>query len=700
MISTALLLVTVFALPADSSTAAEITTGSLVSEMIDMALLADFPDPSFKTVQYSSYDRRSTMPGGPGWFQNSDGFGGEEIPGFEEVLREPDEDGVGEYLICDVAGPGAVVRVWTAAIGGTMRMYLDGAAEPVYDGTADDFLRRPYNVFAREFSIDEEVFDESFNQQNAAYCPFPFAKRCRIEWTGKLKEIHFYEVQVRLYEKDAKVRTFRKEDLKTYDAEIARVAAVLKRLGKAWKYATPAEEARDLLATVPAGEARELLKLEGGPGAIEKLTLKLRASDLDLALRQTILHVHCDGWYWGQIESPIGDFFGAAPGINPYDSVPLTVEQGGKMTCRYVMPYRESLVISIENRGAQQVTVSGGALPMAWDWDEERSMHLRARWRVDQPITGDPKRVKDLPFLVAFGQGRYVGTASFLFNPNDVPTPYGSWWGEGDEKIFVDDDVRPSTFGTGSEDYYNYAWSIPDIFFWGYCGQPRNDGPGNRGFVTNFRWHVLDSLPFSERIAFYMELYTHMRTPGMSYARMAWHYARPGTVDDHLAISDADLLLPELELGWVPEAGWGARNSVFHEPEALVSFAHWDDIEQREGGLYSAGELFVWDVHATGQKLIFLVPIEEAGEYSIDVCTARTGASGSFDMFLTYPGEDGEPVRKELARADLYDPGRTILRRVSTPAQQLPAGQHELELIARTPRHGEIGIDFIWVQKK
>ena len=51
----------------------------------------------------------------------------------------------------------------------------------------------------------------------------------------------------------------------------------------------------------------------------------------------------------------------------------------------------------------------------------------------------------------------------------------------------------PRIFGTGSEDYFNYAWSSPDIFLFPYCGQPRNDGPGNRGFVTNNRWHIIDS---------------------------------------------------------------------------------------------------------------------------------------------------------------------------------------------------------------
>ena len=53
-----------------------VTTGSLYEEMIDMVWLTKYPEPAYRTIQYSSYDRRSVLPGGPGWFANSDGFGG------------------------------------------------------------------------------------------------------------------------------------------------------------------------------------------------------------------------------------------------------------------------------------------------------------------------------------------------------------------------------------------------------------------------------------------------------------------------------------------------------------------------------------------------------------------------------------------------------------------------------------------------
>jgi len=69
--------------------AAPVTTGSLMRGMVDSERLSRFPDPNYRTIQFSSFDHRSRLPGGPDWYANSDGFGGEPIPNFEGVLREP-----------------------------------------------------------------------------------------------------------------------------------------------------------------------------------------------------------------------------------------------------------------------------------------------------------------------------------------------------------------------------------------------------------------------------------------------------------------------------------------------------------------------------------------------------------------------------------------------------------------------------------
>ena len=54
--------------------------------------------------------------------------------------------------------------------------------------------------------------------------------------------------------------------------------------------------------------------------------------------------------------------------------------------------------------------------------------------------------------------------------------PGAAWWGEGDEKIYVDGEAFPSLFGTGTEDYFGYAWSTTETFAHAYHAQTRAPG--------------------------------------------------------------------------------------------------------------------------------------------------------------------------------------------------------------------------------
>jgi hypothetical protein len=414
-------------------------------------------------------------------------------------------------------------------------------------------------------------------------------------------------------------------------------------------------------------------------------------------LRQTVLHIVCDGFPRGQVLSPVGDFFGAAPGVNPYRSLPFSVGEDGSMTCRFVMPFEKSLVLTLENRGGQTVRAAGAVVPKDLAWTE-RTLHFRARWRVDHDLVASGDEVQDLPFLLARGRGVYVGTTSILLNPATVPTPWGNWWGEGDEKVFVDDDAVPSIFGTGSEDYYNYSWSAPDIFFFPYCGQPRNDGPGNRGFVTNYRWHVLDAIPFTSSIGFLMELSSHERTPGLSYARTGYYYARPGTIDDIEALQPSDLRRLELPDGWEPAARFGAANAVFYPAEEILSGRQ--DTVLRSGRLWAGGRLLVWTPKKPGDRKELKIRVDPAGRTQIHITAALTPGSGRFAAWL-----DGAPAGGTAGPGtiDLHDPFRTLLRTFSLEPVELAAGEHTLTLEYKGSEAGvarpEIGLDFVWIQK-
>ena len=673
----------------------QVTIGTLFEQMIDLDGLARFPDPAYRSVQFSSFDRRSRVPGGPDWFANADGFGGEPVPNFEAVLRSPDGDGPGEYLMADVPGPGAVVRLWTAAIAGRLRVFVDDMDRPLYDGEAEPFFRRPYDAFPEMRAVDAERFRITVYERDASYAPIPFAKRLRVVWIGKLDEIHFYHIGIRRYPRGTVVSSFRPDDITRFKDTIDRVTSVL--ADPASRPASPAAKPpRAFEVELLPGEKRNVLTLEG-PGAMESFRLRLQAGDLDAGLRQTVLHIVCDGFPRGQVLSPVGDFFGAAPGVNPYRSLPFSVEEDGSMTCRFVMPFEKSLALMLENRGEQTVRAAGEAVPKDFAWNEG-TLHFRARWRVDHDLIASGDDVQDLPFLLARGRGVYVGTTSILLNPATVPTSWGNWWGEGDEKVFVDDDAVPSIFGTGSEDYYNYSWSAPDIFFFPYCGQPRNDGPGNRGFVANYRWHVLDAIPFTSSIGFSMELSSHERTPGLSYARTGYYYARPGTIDDVEALQPSDLRRLQLPDGWEPAARFGAANSVFYPAEDILSGR--EDTLLRPGRLWAGGRLLVWTPEKPGDRKKLRIRVDAAGRTQIHITAALTPGSGRFAAWL-----DGVPAggTAKPETIDLHDPFRTLLRTFSLEPVDLAAGDHTLILEYRGSDAGvtrpEIGLDFVWVQK-
>ncbi|KPK80976.1 MAG: hypothetical protein AMS27_15905, partial [Bacteroides sp. SM23_62_1] len=529
----------------------------------------------------------------------------------------------------------------------------------------------------------------------ASYTPIPFAEGARIIWTGNLKEIHFYQIQVRLYPKSTTVVSFTPSDIADYADKINHVTQVLENPDH--HFNTAYETSEKIFETkLAAGEQKEVIRIDG-PGLITQFTLKIEAENIEYALTQTLFRFFFDDLPNACIESPAADFFGASPGINPYISLPFTVKPDGTMVCRFVMPFEKSAMIQFENYGNQEISLNGLVQSAIYNWNEQ-SMHFTARWRVNHNLTASPENVIDLPFLIAFGNGLYVGTTSFLLNPCPVPTPWGNWWGEGDEKVFIDNNVKPSIFGTGSEDFYNYSWSSPDIFFFPYCGQPRNDGPGNRGFVANYRWHIPDAIPYQENIRFYMELFSHLPTPGLTYARLSYYYTKPGASDDHIPVTGEDLRILELPANWQPVASHGSHNSVFYEAEDIVEDSA--DTGLTDGNIWAGSHLLVWFPKQQGDQKNFTIPVENTGEYRVYITAAHTPASGKIIVSLNNQPAD---LHQQTEVINLHVPDRILSRNYLLTRTTLKEGNHILTLkydgCEEHITNPEIGLDFIWIQK-
>lgn len=141
--------------------------------------------------------------------------------------------------------------------------------------------------------------------------------------------------------------------------------------------------------------------------------------------------------------------------------------------------------------------------------------------------------------LFFFRSGRRPAAKSWLLGLGmfclaaDSEAQSGPWWGEGDEKFFVDGEKMPSWFGTGSEDYFGFAWGAPGYFSRPYHSQllapPGNlYAPGNRALN---RFQTTDHVPFHSAFDGCIEKWNYPNENMTRYAAMPYWYLAPGGAD-------------------------------------------------------------------------------------------------------------------------------------------------------------------------
>jgi hypothetical protein len=488
---------------------AEIGFKQLLEELVDLSSLAKFPEPPYVAKLASSFDRRSLSRQDPeAWFANED-WASAERPHF---VRVDARNGLREYVLLDVEGPGALVRLWTATPTGTLRIFLDHQQRPSIEADmgsllgGKDLIPRPFaHVAARGYS---------------AYFPIPFRKACRVTvddivssdpfGPGPLEKF-YYQINYRLYASEAasRIRTFHPNDIARATSTLAAVGKVLEHPASA--YASSSNPAQVPLV-VTGDEAQATVTRPGG-GAIRQLSLRIRDTT-EAALRRATITLTIDGEV--TVQAPLGDFFGTGPGLSAYESLPFSLAQNGACVCRWPMPFQKSATLLIK----QSPGIEGelGVDPTPWT---ERSLYFHATWRPE--LVAATRPLRDLRMSNLRGSGLYVGTMFNLTNPAGA-----RWWGEGDEKMRVDGEGFPSIFGTGTEDYFGYAWSTAERFSHALHAQTRAGVGGFDGPFSMNRFHTLDAVPFSKAFEFDLELW-HWEDTRVTWSAMVYYYARPGT---------------------------------------------------------------------------------------------------------------------------------------------------------------------------
>jgi len=336
-----------------------------------------------------------------------------------------------------------------------------------------------------------------------------------------------------------------------------------------------------------------------------------------LAMHNVLRNLRVLGTFDGElcIDAPLGDLMGSPIGLTPVTTLPAVV--GGQiMVLNLPMPCRESVKIELVNNGGATVSTSLSVESAPYKWTE-RSMHFKAQWKC---FKGNSRPMIDLDFLHAEGQGVFVGCNASISNPVQA------WWGEGDEKMYVDGETFPSTFGTGTEDYFGYGWCDRTLFNHPYHYQSRCDGPGNKGHTSVGRWQILDRIPFTKSFRFDMELW-HWAETDLLYGRTAFWYAKPGGSGPR---SDDATKFP------IPLIDSGVKQvkGVIEGENMKVLACTGGTTELQSFENLSNGKQLWWRDGAANHELRLAVPVPAKGRYRVygRFCTA--GDYGIHDIWF------------------------------------------------------------------
>ncbi|MGO8750933.1 MAG: glycoside hydrolase family 172 protein [Thermoguttaceae bacterium] len=267
---------------------------------------------------------------------------------------------------------------------------------------------------------------------------------------------------------------------------------------------------------IAPGARLDLGRIEGS-GRITHVWFTIAGKSSD-HLRELVLRMYWDGADKPAVECPLGDFFGLGFGrYVEYKSAPIAIGGVNALNCYWPMPFAKGAYLTLTNEGREPVPscyfnidyrlddqrareVRGGPGQIEFNRPAREVRYFHTQYRQAFPV---PKG-KDYLILETAGSGHHVGTFLSVMANSD------GWWGEGNDKFYVDGAVKPTIEGTGSEDYFCGAWDFQHAFSNPFNGVPLYDNPQKggekRGILnTCYRWHIQDPVPFTKSLRFTIE---------------------------------------------------------------------------------------------------------------------------------------------------------------------------------------------------
>ena len=517
----------------------ELSYRDLTQRLYNLEYLATLPAREERSGAFSSYDRRSRYDDETeqyqDWAANSDGSGylykeGESIVVFEKE------------------GPGVIWRVWSALPeSGHIRIFIDYQREPVVNIPFRDFFEQ-FNKDIPPMNFPELV--PTLSRGRNRFIPIPFNQHCKVVFDSGWGR--YYHFTYTTFPTETILPQF--DGVFDREACIALAEADRHLSQRGWQFKKKQDSiTEDFNLNLSPGETMQVCEIKE-PRAIHRLKVvpHLESTVEQNALREIIFSIKWDNERKPSVWTPLGDFFATAPGINYFRSLPVGMTDGGFYSNWY-MPFNQAQ-IEFKNEGKTAYTLDFQIHHAPLHQNPDQLLRFHAKWHRDTLLELSQKNGRDIdwPFLIVEGEGRFCGMHLHVWNcwkEPDQPAEswwYGAWgkknidwwWGEGDEKFFVDGEKFPSTFGTGSEDYIGYAWSAEPpfpTFDSAFACQPHVAFDGN-GHTSVNRFHICDNVPFTTSFEGVLEKYKGNRWGGENYClydTISYWYQKAGQEDPY-----------------------------------------------------------------------------------------------------------------------------------------------------------------------
>jgi hypothetical protein len=160
-------------------------------------------------------------------------------------------------------------------------------------------------------------------------------------------------------------------------------------------------------------------------------------------------------------------------------TIPIEVTSYGRALNSYWrMPFRERARVELWNQSSSRMTVycqvnwvQAPALP-------PDTLYFHARYHQEFPV----KPFSPYTIFQGEGEGQYVGTVL------SSQSSFGVWFGESDDRFYIDGEPVPSLVGTGTEDYFTDAWNLR-LFSNPNAGVTLCEPQSVDCRLTAYRWH-------------------------------------------------------------------------------------------------------------------------------------------------------------------------------------------------------------------